>query len=382
MYILGVTTTRADFGILRPTFERLATDSEIKFELVVTGTHLEEEFGFTKLEIEKTNLKIDHEIPLDISKNLNDGMGSIYSVAVYKFSKLFKTLKPDLILILGDRYETHAIATAATLENIAIAHAHGGEITEGAMDDALRHSITKLAHLHFASNEIHRNRIIQMGESPKNTILTGALAIESIFDIPLFSKEELEKEIHFPFENKDIFLVTYHPETRSDLPEKEQVRRLFDALFRIENAKFIVTKANADEQGREINQEIENLISGRSDFLFISNLGQKKYYSAIKIAAAVIGNSSSGIIEAPSFNTGTVNIGNRQKGRLASDSVIHCGFDSNEILQAIHKAKSIKGMPFNNPYHFGNASEMIVNSIKSLYQKSILFKKFHNIDVR
>ena len=382
MYILGITTTRADFGLLRPTFERMTADPKIKFELVVTGTHLEEEFGNTKNEIENSGLIIHHEIPLGMSNLLSKGISAIYSVVIQQFSQLFKQLKPDLIFILGDRYETHAIATAATLENIAIAHAHGGEITEGAMDDALRHSITKLSHLHFASNEIHRNRIIQMGESPELTFLTGALAIESIFSLKLFDKDELERELDFDFENKDVYLVTFHPETLSEYPQKTQVKKLFEALGRIDNAKFIITKANADNQGREINREIETLIAGRPEYLFVSNLGQLKYFSAVKIAAAVIGNSSSGIIEVPSFNTGTVNIGNRQKGRLASESVIHCDCETENIFNAVKLAKDMKGKPFNNPYHVGIASEIIVNSIKANYQKSIIFKKFHNLEIQ
>lgn len=382
MYILGITTTRADFGLLRPTFQKMANDPSIKFELVVTGTHLEREFGYTKVEIENSELIINHEIPLEMSNHLNQGIGSIYSLTIERFSKLFKALKPDLIFILGDRYETHAIATAATLENIAIAHAHGGEITEGAMDDALRHSITKLAHLHFASNEVHRNRIIQMGELPQNTFLTGALAIESIFNIDLFTKEQLQEELNFSFEDKEIYLITFHPETLSELPQKTQVKKLFDALNLLKNAKFIITKANADNQGREINQEIENLIAGRPEYLFVSNLGQKKYFSAVRIATAVIGNSSSGIIEVPSFSTGTVNIGNRQKGRLAADSVIQCACETEDIFNAIHKAKKLKGKKFNNPYEVGIASEIIIDSIKTRFEKTIIFKKFHNIDIQ
>ncbi len=381
MYILGITTTRADFGLLKPTFERMIQDNHIRFELVATATHLEEEFGYTKTEIIESNIPIDHEVCLEMSKNYHHGIGEIYSITIQKFCKLFRRLKPDLIFILGDRYETHAIATAATLENIAIAHAHGGEITEGAIDDALRHSITKMSHIHFASNQVHCNRIIQMGEDPKHVVLSGALAIESIFNLPLLSKTELENSLEFSLDSNEVFLVTYHPETiQTSQTIETQINELFLALNAYPTAKIIITKANADYQGREINQAIEKQIENKPNYLFVSNLGQLKYYSLIKIATAVIGNSSSGIIEVPSFQVGTVNIGDRQKGRLSAESVIHCPCERESIKNAIESAKKIKGSVISNPYDQGKSSELIVNSIHKYYSKSIISKKFHTLD--
>ena len=276
----------------------------------------------TYKEIEKDGIKIDEKIEILLSADTPSAISKSMGLAMISFADYFEKLKPDMLIVLGDRYETLAIATVAMNKRIPIAHLHGGETTEGAIDESIRHAITKMSYLHFTSTEEYRNRVIQLGEDPERVFSVGAIGIENILNEKLMSKLELEKSINFVLD-KPYAIVTFHPVTLEENNSKEQVKELLDSLDTFNDMKFIFTKANADSGGRVINEMIDNYVNSHENAVAFNSLGLTRYLSALKYCTMVIGNSSSGLLEVPSFGIPTINIGDRQKGRLQADSIIN-----------------------------------------------------------
>lgn len=382
-----LTATRAEYGLLKPIIEKLLAVENFDVKLIVTGTHLSKKHGYTYQEIVEDGFAIDATIDiledyvtssLDVSK--------IMGTTIIRFAEYFSRNKSDLLLVLGDRYETLAVCCAAMNEKIPIAHMYGGETTEGAIDEAIRHSITKLSYLHFTSTEEYRKRVIQLGESPNRVFCVGAIGIENIHNIKLMSKEELETDLHFRLD-VPYAMLTFHPVTLEEGTEKEQIIELLKAIDNNKHIKFIITKANADAGGEYMNQMIDEYVMQNDHTIAFASLGTKRYLSGIKYCSFIMGNSSSGLIEAPSFGIPTINIGDRQRGRLKSDSVIDCEANENSISVAIQKAMSreyqILAKTCVNPYGDGKTSEKVVSCIQTFLASNEidLKKKFYDIEV-
>lgn len=382
--ICVVTATRAEYGLLKPLIFKLKEDKDINLKVVVTGMHLSPEFGFTYKEIMNDNIEIDERIEILMSSDTNVGVCKSMAMAIISFSEYFNRIKPDMLVILGDRYEMFSIASVATVLNIPIAHLHGGEITEGLYDDAFRHSITKMSYIHFTSCEEYRKRVIQLGEKPDRVFNVGAIGLDIIKNIKLLSLNELEESIDFKLDKK-FGIVTFHPVTLENGTAEKQCNELLRALDNFNNMKFIITKANSDTDGRIINKLIEEYASRNKErILVVSSLGQLRYLSAMKYSSVIIGNSSSGIIETPSFKVPTVNIGSRQKGRIKARSVIDCEVKKDEIILAINKALDLKFLQsikdIENPYGDGESSEKIIVNLKKCINNRIdLKKEFYNL---
>lgn len=382
-----LTATRAEFGLLKPLIMRLQNEPFFDTSVLVTGMHLSPAFGNTYQEIEDAGIPIavkiecitDGDTPKDISNNM--------ALAMTGFATYFDENKLDLLIVLGDRYETLAVCIAAMNAEIPIAHIHGGETTEGAIDEAIRHSITKMSQLHFASTEVYRNRIIQMGEQPHCVFNVGALAVENTMHTKFVSKEDLGKDLKFDLSG-DYAVVTFHPVTLEENSGVEQFEQLINAMDAFPNLKFIITKANADAGGRYINARIDEYASKRDNVVAVTSLGVKRYLSAVRGSCFVLGNSSSGIIEAPCLHIPTVNIGDRQKGRLMPDSVLCCEPKSEAIMKTIKKATSIdyrnRVKTMTNPFGNGKTSEKITEIIKAVFdkhEKISVTKKFYDLQV-
>lgn len=355
-----VTGTRAEYGLLKGLMESFQEDAEFELQLVVTGTHLSHEFGLTYQQIEQDGFYIHEKVEMLLSSDTPTAVVKSMGLATIDFATAFQRLKPDLIIVLGDRYEMLAVAQTALILQIPLAHIHGGENTFGAYDDAIRHAITKMATWHFVSTEEHRNRIIQLGENPKYVFNVGALGIENIFNIDLLSEENLYEELALNKE-KPFFLITQHSETNGNVD-------VIDDLLEVLNeydVNLVFTKANADNGGREINQKIKRFAEINSNTKLFDSLGQLKYLSAAKYAKLVIGNSSSGLIEVPYLKTPTVNIGDRQKGRACPSSVFHSTIEPKDIHRCIKKALEFKG-PYEQMFGYGHATKKIINVLKSV----------------
>ena len=381
--ICVVTGTRAEYGILKPLLAEIDSDEFLRLQLVVTGTHLSEKYGATYKEIEKDGFKIDAKITMNLDDDSNMALSLAMAQLQSDITKTFSELKPDIVVILGDRYEILSVAIAAMMLHIPLAHIHGGELTEGAMDDSIRHAVTKLSHLHFTSTTKYAQRVIQLGEQPQRVFNVGSLAVEQITKLPLLSKKELEKSLAFKFGKKNI-LVTYHPETLSELLPQEQFQELLNALDELKDTKIIFTNANADSGGAIINTMIEDYVQKNSDkAVAFNSLGQLRYFSTIKYVDAVVGNSSSGILEVPSFHKPTINIGERQKGRTQSKSIVNAKLSQDDIKKAIYKAydedflQIIKDV--RNPYELEGTSIKIKKVLQNEAIDSILQKKFYDI---
>lgn len=380
-----VTGTRAEYGLLKPVIEKIHKTSDLTLQLVVTGMHLSPEFGMTYKEIEADGYPVTEKVEMLLSSDTSVGITKSMAVALMGFGDCFEHLQPDVVVILGDRYEMLMVASAAMVAKIPIAHIHGGEVTEGAMDDAIRHSITKMSHLHFASTEEYRRRIIQLGEEPQSVLYTGALGVENIREEQLLDKAVLEESIGFSIDDNTI-IVTYHPVTLEDIPSKVQFKKLLTVIKNNPKLRVIFTKANSDTDGRIINQMIDEFVKENAErCVAFTSLGRVRYLSALQYCVAVVGNSSSGVVEAPSFHIPTVNIGNRQLGRICADTVINCGYEAEEIQDALDKAFSEefrKQLPnMNNPYEKTGTSELIVEKIKEMLSKDYRVKK-HFYDVK
>lgn len=354
-----VTATRAEYGILHPLIMRLLACDQWETQVVVTGTHLEEEFGYTCREIEQDGVPVYRKIPITEKGDDAYAVSRTMANALCGFGAYFKEEKPDLLILLGDRTEMLAIASAAMNARIPIAHLHGGELTQGAVDECVRHAITKMSYLHFAAAEEYRKRIIRMGEDPSRVFNVGALGVENILRETLLSRQELATSVGFPAD-QDYAVVTFHPVTLEDETAEGQVCELLAAMKQRGDLFFLITKANSDAGGRRINELLERETADCPNMKLVASLGMKRYLSALKYARFVLGNSSSGIIEAPAMQTPTVNIGDRQQGRIMAESVINCEPERVSILTAIDRAMDMQGLVFENPYGDGHTSEKIV----------------------
>ena len=366
--IAVVTGTRSEYGLLQPLIDKIHKDTTLELCLIVTGMHLSPEFGHTYKQIEADGYPIAEKIEMLLSSDTSIGVTKSMGLGLISFAEVYDRTKPELVILLGDRYETFVAATAATIANIHIAHLHGGELTEGAFDEAFRHSITKMSYLHFTSTEVYRKRVIQLGENPERVYNVGALGVENIKNIPLLTKESLEESIEFPIEPK-LAIVTFHPVTLEKQSAGRQFKELLMALDEFPDVKLIFTKANADTEGRQINKLIDEYIERYPKrAIAFTSMGQLRYLSALKYCDFVVGNSSSGIIEAPSFHIPTINIGNRQRGRVCSRTVINCESQREAIKDAITYAlgEECKGkmLEYNNPYEQSSTSDNILKVVK------------------
>ncbi len=381
--IAVLTATRAEYGLLRPLIAKICADKDLELALLVSGTHLSAEFGNTWREILDDGFPIAVKIPILEEEDTAAAVSKTMANALERFGRYFEKHRADLLIVLGDRYETIAVCLAAMNARIPIAHIHGGEITEGAVDDAIRHAITKLSYLHFPATQEYARRIIQMGETPDRVFAVGSLGVENSKRVPLLSKEELEADLAFSLE-KPYAVVTYHPVTLEDSDSGSQFQELLDALDGFD-MNYMITKANADRNGRVINQMIDQYAGAHENVYATASLGMRRYLSAVKYCTMVIGNSSSGIIEAPSFQVPTVDIGDRQKGRTAAESVIHCETSTEAIHRAVEKAMDMKrrleSEPIQNPYEAEGTSEKMIAVCKDfvLHDRIDLKKKFFDI---
>lgn len=384
MKICVVTGTRAEYGLLYWTIKKLLSDKYFQVQLCVTGMHLSPEFGLTYKQIENDGIKINKKVEMLLSSDSALGVSKSIGLGVIGFADAFSELKPDLVLLLGDRFEIFSAATAAMIAKIPIAHCHGGEATEGLIDEPIRHSITKMSHLHFTSTEEYRKRVIQLGEQPSRVFNVGALGIENINKLKLLNKLDFENSIGFKL-LKYTFLITFHPVTLEKSTAEEQFKNLLSALKNFSNTTIIFTMPNADNDGRVIIDLIKDFVANnKSISVAFTSLGQLRYLSAIKHADVVIGNSSSGLIEVPSFKKPTINIGDRQRGRVFGSSVINCRPNKKDIIDSItyalsdrFKQKLLKSV---NPYGQKNSSIEIVRILKKIpVDDDFVKKRFYNL---
>jgi UDP-N-acetylglucosamine 2-epimerase (non-hydrolysing)/GDP/UDP-N,N'-diacetylbacillosamine 2-epimerase (hydrolysing) len=380
--ICVVTGTRAEYGLLYWLMKEIQADDALELQVIVTGAHLSPEFGLTYKVIEADGFEINEKIEMLLSSDTAVGITKSLGIATIGFADAYARLKPDIVVLLGDRYEILAAAQAAMVARIPIAHLHGGELTEGVIDEAIRHSITKMSQLHFVANEIYRRRVIQLGEHSDRVFNYGAPGLDNIHRLRLLDKNKLELAIDFKLK-QTVFLVTYHPVTLYD-NSAQCMLYLLRALEHFPDASIIFTKPNADTNGRILIKMIDEYVENHpaQARAFIS-LGQTLYLSAVKNADVVIGNSSSGLVEVPALKKATVNIGDRQKGRLRAGSVIDCEEDEKQIIAAIHKALSPEFQDslcdVVSPYGEGNASLRIKEQLKAVNLDGITIKEFYDL---
>lgn len=379
-----ITATRAEYGILHPLIERCLKEEEFETQVLVTGTHLSEKFGNTIEEIIQDGIPVFERIPILEEGEDAKSISKIMANTLLGFTDYFLREMPDFAVILGDRTELLGICGAAMNTGIPLVHLHGGELTEGAVDDMVRHAVTKMSYLHFPSTEIYRRRIIQLGEEPDRVFNVGALGIENIKRERLWSKEELKASVDFDFTHPYV-LVTYHPETLEDQSIEEQLEALLEAMDIRSSYHYLITKANSDQGGEKINRMLEAYGADRENVKVVSSLGRKRYLSAVSHSEFVLGNSSSGLIEVPALAVPTVNIGDRQRGRIQPDSVISCGRSREEILKAMDQAQRMReeyrqGIRCaDTTFGDGNTSEKIVEILKEqLSRKTDLKKQFYD----
>lgn len=370
--ICVVTATRAEYGLLRNTILRIEKADDLELCLVVTGMHLDKRYGMTIKEIEEDGISIAQRIPILSEKNDEAGILETMAKATMEFGKYFGKAKPDMVIVLGDRYELFPICQSALIYGIPIAHISGGEITEGAIDDAVRNCVTQMSSLHFPGCEIYRQRIISMGRPADMVFNFGDVGIENIRQMDYMSKEQIADSIGFSLE-QPYACVTFHPVTKEKGNAKKQIQEVLKALEYFSDMKFIITKANADTEGECINEEIDCFVEKHENCVAFHSLGIRRYLSALKYAEMVIGNSSSGIVEAPCFGIPTINIGNRQKGRLQAESILNCEPKAEDIIRTIEKARSAEfremAQKAENPYGDGNTSEKIIETIRDYFAK-------------
>ncbi len=371
--ICVVTGTRAEYGLLSNLMHEIKQSADFELQLVVTGMHLSSEFGLTYKQIEADSFVIDEKVEMLLSSDTATGIAKSIGLATIGFSSAFERLTPDLIIILGDRFEMLAAAQTALVMQIPIAHIHGGECTFGAYDDAIRHSITKMATWHFTSTESHRKRVIQLGENPKRVWNVGAIGIENILKLPLLTKEELYTDLQLNRE-QPMILITYHPETNL---QTNGVNALLEALSNYPTVNLVFTKANADNGGRKINKAIEEFVLKHENAKVFDSLGQLRYLSAVKYASVVVGNSSSGLIEVPYLQTPTINCGDRQLGREKPNSVFDCLLEASAIEKAVEAALQYKG-PYDQIFGDGHVVEKIMNQLKEIPSLTIQ-KEFYDL---
>lgn len=366
--ICVVTGSRAEYGLMSRLMHLIDAETSWQLQIIATNTHLSPEFGLTYREIEADGFTIDRKVEMLLSSDTANGTAKSTGLGMIGLADAYESLQPDLIVLLGDRYEMLAAASAALLYKIPVAHISGGDVTEGAFDDAIRHSITKMSHLHFSSTETYRNRIIQLGENPSTVFNVGALGVDNIRHLPLLGKEKLENTLAFSLDCPTL-LVTFHPETLESHPATEQMQELLRALDAFPQTKILFTHPNSDTQGREIISLITEYVSAHPQrCTAYPSLGHLRYLSCLQYVSAVVGNSSSGVLEVPSFGIPTVNIGNRQKGRLKASSVIDCECSKEAIEAAIKTAFSDEmaqtAASTTNPYEQSDTARRIVEILK------------------
>lgn len=382
--ICFITGTRAEYGLLSRLMKMVQDDTDTQLQIIATNMHLSPKFGNTYQEIERDGFIIDKKIPI-LEEGKDDANATLKSMAkaLAGFADAYDELKPDMVVVLGDRYEILAATTAALIERIPIAHLYGGEITEGAYDDAIRHSVTKMSHLHFTSCEEYRHRVIQLGEQPDHVFNVGSIGVENIKMLPLMSKDEIEKEIGFAIDDHTI-LVTYHPVTLGNRTAKEDIDDFIAALEEKKNLRIIFTMPNSDTGGQAIVEAINAFVAKNpSRAKAFKSLGVLRYLSVMRQVAAVVGNSSSGLVEVPSFGIPTLNIGDRQKGRIAADSVYNCATDKTSILNGLNTIMSSefkkKASETHNPYDKESTAQSIFDIISTYDIENIKQKHFYDI---
>ncbi len=381
-----VTGTRAEYGLLRPVMEEIRDDPEAELCLIVTGMHLSAQYGCTWREIVKDGFRIDHKIDMQLTSDTAGSVCASMGTELKGFAELFSKQKPDILVLLGDRYEIQMAAVAAMIFCIPIAHIHGGELTEGLIDDAIRHSITKMSELHFTSTRTYADRVIQMGEQPDRVFCAGAPGVENIKNMELYDRKELCDTFGAVF-GKPYVMVTYHPVTLENHTAKGQFENLLKVISQHREYHYIFTGANADPDGRSINELIEQYVKCSQNADSFVSMGQKGYLSAVKHCEFVMGNSSSGIIEAPSFHVPTLNIGDRQRGRVRAQTVVDCGYSTQEIETGFAKvtdtAFRLKCREYGNPYEGKNVAQTIVKEIKKFLDGyGGKKKKFYDLEVQ
>lgn len=379
--ICVITGTRAEYGLLRWVMQGIKDDSELTLQIIATGMHLSPEFGLTYREIEQDGFQIDRKIEMLTSSDTPVGIAKSMGLGLIGFADALNELKPHLIVVLGDRFEIFAAASVALVARIPVAHVHGGEATEGLIDEAIRHSITKMSHLHFVAAEEYRQRVIQLGEQPERVFLVGGLGIDNIKRLELLDRAELEASLNFRLGQKNL-LITFHPVTLETASAAGQMAELLAALAELKDTQLIFTLPNADTDGRELIRMVEQFATQHPNARAYSSLGQLRYLSCIAHVDGVVGNSSSGLLEVPSFKKGTINIGDRQRGRLQAASVINCEPTRQSIAVALLRLydadfqASLRQVL--NPYGEGGASEKITTAIKSVALDDVLKKRFYD----
>lgn len=383
--IAVVTGTRAEYGLLYGVIKRLHNDSKCKFQLIVTGTHLCSEFGLTVKEIKKDKFPISGKVNMQLVSDTETAIATSMGTGMIGFAKTYAKLKPDIIVVLGDRFEILSAVAAAVPFKIPVAHIHGGESTQGAIDELIRHAITKMSHIHFTSTEEYRKRVIQMGEKPERVFCVGAPGLDNISKLGIMNKKELFNLLEIP-QNRKVGVVTYHPVTLGKDNHIDQINQVLKAMKLFNNIFWVITSSNADTGGRGIIRTIKKFVSKNPDIAkcFIS-LGHQRYMSLLKHAHVMVGNSSSGLIEAPHFKLPVVNIGDRQRGRIKAKNIIDASeCKENVIKKAIDKAlsdsflRSLKNLK--NPYWHKGANKSIINKLKMIcLDENLIKKEFYDL---
>lgn len=379
--ICVVTGTRAEYGLLRWVMQGIKDDPELTLQIIATGMHLSPEFGLTYREIEQDGFRIDRKIEMLTSSDTSVGIAKSMGLGLIGFADALTELNPDLIIVLGDRFEIFAAVSAALVARIPVAHIHGGEATEGLIDEAFRHSITKMSHLHFVAAEEYRRRVIQLGEQPDHVFLVGGLGIDNISRLKLLDRAELEASLGLNLGKKNL-LITFHPVTLETATATDQMEELLVALAELKNTQLIFTLPNADTEGRGLIRMVEQFVTQHANARAYTSLGQLRYLSCIAYVDGVVGNSSSGLLEVPSFKKGTINIGDRQRGRLQASSVINCEPTRQSIAAALLRLynadfqASLRHVL--NPYGESGASKKITATIKSVALDDVIKKRFYD----
>lgn len=376
---------RAEYGLLHLLMKKIQAEPSFELQIIATGMHLSPEFGLTYKEIEKNGFVIDKKVEMLLSSDTENAITKSIGLATIGFADALQDLKPDLLIVLGDRYEILAAAITALIYKIPIAHIHGGETTEGAFDEAIRHSITKMSHIHFTATEEYRKRVIQLGENPERVFTVGGLGVDSIKNTKLLNKKELEESLSFRFGIKNL-LITFHPVTLDSQSSEEQMKEVLDALQELEDTNIIFTLPNSDTGSRVIIRMIQDFVQKNKRSIAFSSLGQIRYFSTLQFVDGVVGNSSSGLLEVPSFKKGTINIGDRQKGRIKAISVIDCKPLKSHILESIRFLYSDEFRSIlrtvKNPYGDGNSVDSIMKILKGFSFDGIIQKKFFDIEYK
>jgi GDP/UDP-N,N'-diacetylbacillosamine 2-epimerase (hydrolysing) len=381
--ICVVTGARSDYALLRWVMEGILEAPELELQVVVTGMHLSPEFGLTYRAIERDGFTIDRRVEMLLSSDTSEGIAKSMGLGLIGFGTVLSELTPDLLLVLGDRFEILAAVAAALVARVPVAHLHGGEVTQGSFDDAIRHSITKMSHLHFVAAEAYRRRVIQLGEQPERVFLVGGLGIDNIHRLKLLERAELEEALGFRLGARNL-LVTFHPATLEGESSATAMRELLAALDQLRNTNLIFTMPNSDTEGRVLTAMVREFVAAHPNARAYESLGELRYLSCMKHVDGVVGNSSSALIEAPCLRKGAVNVGDRQRGRLRAGSVIDCGADRDSIAAAIARLYSPEFQAslgaVSNPYGSGHAAQKVVQILREYSLKGLLKKVFYDIE--